>query len=456
MLLAACTPAVAPSPPAASPAPPRQPIANGPILLDDRLHIRRVAAVNPGAIRLRTNPADGLLYLLNPALGLFRLHPTDSTAPTLVATPEQITPAAAPAGMAFASDGTLYVVANRRVGKETQAIIRRGTPDAAGFVWATLATTAPYPTSGTPFDHLFNGIVVSPDGATIYVNSGSRTDHGEVQSHDGAFPNAREQPLTATVFALPAAALDLHLPNDRAALEAAGYVFAAGMRNAYDLAFAPNGDLFAVDNGPDADYPDELNWLRPGLHYGFPWRFGNFDNPVRQPDYDPATDPLLHPDFVAVNTGLYQADPDFPAPPAAFIDPVLNQGPAAAIMRTDTGAEADLAQSSGLATFTPHRSPLGLVFATDPTLPVPFSSTATTLSAFVLSWGAAGGTLSDPGQDLLHLQLYKQPDGYVAQVVQLVRNLDRPIDATMIGDRLYLLEFGAQATIWEIRFTQAE
>jgi glucose/arabinose dehydrogenase len=462
VFLAACSPvAPAPSPPpttapAVATADSIQPSADGPLLFRDSITLRKVAAINSGAIRLRHNPADGQLYLLNPVSGLYRLDPTGSGPPVLVAAPASMASGATPAGMAFAADGTLYLVANRRLGKETQAVIRRGVPNATGFAWETLATSAPYPTSGTPFDHLFNGVVVSPDGSTIYVNSGSRTDHGEVQTHGGAFPDAREEALTATVFMLPAGATDLELPNDRAALETAGYIFAAGLRNAYDLAFAPNGDLFAVDNGPDADYPDELNWLRPGHHYGFPWRFSTFDNPVRRPDYAPADDPLLHPDFVAVNTGLYQADPDFPPPPGPFTDPVRSRGPAAVIFRDADGNEQDAAAHDGLSTFTPHRSPLGLVFANDPALPADLRSDDTTLSAFVLSWGAAGGTLSDKGQDLLHLQLSKRGDIYEATMHQLAADFANPIDATLIGDRLYVLEFGAGAAIWELQLNANE
>lgn len=459
LALAACTaPAAAPNgtPPPAEAQPAatgdRRPIPDGPLIRRNAIALRKVTAIDGGAIRLRHNPSDGYLYLLNPYSGLFRLDPAGDGPPKLVAAPASMASGAVPAGMAFAPDGTLYLVANRRIGNATQAVIRRGTPNATGFTWATLATSAPYPTSGTPFDHLFNGVVVSPDGTQIYVNSGSRTDHGEVQTNNGAFPDAREEPLTATVFVLPADATDLELPNDRSALEAAGYIFASGLRNAYDLAFAPNGDLFAVDNGPDADYPDELNWLRPGRHYGFPWRFSTFDNPVRRPDYTPAADPLLHPDFVAVNTGLYQADPAFPPPPGPFTDPVLSRGPAAVIFRDAAGKEQDAAQGDGLATFTPHRSPLGLVFAAGSALPADLRSDATTLSAFVLSWGAAGGTLSDKGQDLLHVQLRKNGDAYEATVHQLAADFANPIDATLIADRLYVLEFGAGAAIWELHF----
>ena len=166
--------------------------------------------------------------------------------------------------------------------------------------------------------------------------------------------------LTARILRLPISAVDLALPNDEAALAALGVVYATGTRNAFDLAFAPNGDLFAVDNGPDADYPDELNWIQPGQRYGFPWRFGTSDNPQQFPTYNPDTDKHLNHDFVAVQRGTYDNDPTYPAAPGGFTDPVANLGPAAAQYRADDGSQHDAAaEAKPLNTFTPHRSPAG-------------------------------------------------------------------------------------------------
>jgi putative membrane-bound dehydrogenase-like protein len=51
-------------------------------------------------------------------------------------------------------------------------------------------------------------------------------------------------------------------------------VYASGFRNPYDVAFNASGDLFATDNGRDTlgnDIPlEELNFVRPGLNYGWP------------------------------------------------------------------------------------------------------------------------------------------------------------------------------------------
>ncbi|GAB4431815.1 MAG: hypothetical protein OHK0015_18640 [Chloroflexi bacterium OHK40] len=449
LLLAACAPSPAAAP---TPATPRQPVAGGPTLLRDDITLRRVGTAGAGSIRLARSPIDGTVYVLNGGRGLLRLDlERGATAP--VASVAEITGGAAPTGMAFGPDGALYVVGNQVRGTTNTAVVRRGTPTDAGFTWATLAETEPYPLSGTQFDHLFNGVVVSPDGAWVYVNSGSRTDHGEVQTNGGAFPEAREVPLTAAIFRLPAGGSGLTLPNDAAALEAAGYVMARGTRNAYDLAFAPNGELFAVDNGPDADLPDELNWIREGLHYGFPWRFGTTDNPQQFPGYNPAEDRRLHPDFFAVSAGLYRDDPTFPPAPAAMADPVANRGPAAAIYRGDDGSERDAAaEGEPLHTFTPHRSPLGLLFVDDAALPADLRGRPEALSALVLSWGAAGGTLSDTGQDLLHLTLTRRGENYEARTTRIAHGFGHPIDALLIDNRLYVLEFDGESVIWELRF----
>ena len=425
------------------------------MLLRDGITLRKVVGVGGGYIRLERNPFNGDVYLLNPVNGLYRVGLAVPGSTLQVAAMSDIITDGSASGMAFGPDGTLFVVANQTVGaNRNQAVFRKGVAAASGgFTWETLAATEPYPMSNTQFDHLFNGIMISPDGQWVFANSGSRTDHGEVQTSNGAFPEAREVPLTARILRLPASATDLVLPNDEAALTAQGLIFAWGTRNAYDLEFAPNGDLFAVDNGPDADYPDELNWLREGLHYGYPWRFGDQDNPQQFADYDGSKDPRLPPDFMAVKTGTYRNDPGFPKPPATFTDSIANLGPDAAQYRGDDGRQHDAAaEGKPLYTFTPHRSPLGLVFTTDARMPADLRGESDSLSAVVLSWGAAGGTLSDQGQDLLHLRLTKRGEEYECVTTQIAREFKNPIDAVMIENRLYVLEYGAEGAIWELTF----
>ena len=124
-------------------------------------------------------------------------------------------------GMAIGPDGTIYLVGNFTTADQnrTSARIVKGVPAGTGErIWSVLAETEAYPRSRTAFDHVFNGIILSSDGNSIFVNSGSRTDHGEVEDVGGVFPNTREVALTAKIFRLPANASNLFLPNDTNAL----------------------------------------------------------------------------------------------------------------------------------------------------------------------------------------------------------------------------------------------
>jgi len=432
-----------------------QPITGGPVLLRSGISLRSAANVGGGSIKLAVHPLTGDIYILNPGNGLRRLKMDQTEELETVADPKEMVENATLSGMTFGPDGALYIVANQTVEKiYTQAIIRKGIADANGtFQWKTLAQTEPYPLSNTPFDHLFNGAIVSADGKWIYVNSGSRTDHGEVEDNGKNFPDLREAALTARILKLPTDAEDLILPNDEDALKANGLIYAWGTRNTYDMAFAPNGDLFGGDNGPDADFPDELNWLREGLHYGFPWKFGDQDNPQQLPDYTGVGDKRLSLDFTAVKNGTYRQDPTFPKSPGGFTQPVANLGPDAAQYRTDDGAQHNAGEEGKpLYTFTPHRSPLGLVFVTSSNMPADFRGDENTFGAFILSWGAAGGTLTDKGQDLLYLQLTKRDNNYESVTTQIAREFKNPIDAVLIENRLYVLDFGSDGTLWELTF----
>jgi glucose/arabinose dehydrogenase len=412
--------------------------------------LKKILEVGSGNIRLVQNPSDQQLYMLSSQQGVLRINVSDTVTTSIAATLLQL--GGNPTGMAFDADGTLYIVTNRNDDDtHNVATIRRGLPDGKRFVWETVAQTEPYELSQTYFDHQYNGIVVSPDGNYLFINAGSRTDHGEIQSVNEAFPGTREVALTTKILRIPIDAKDVVLANNEEDL--APYVFARGTRNAYDMAFAPNGDLFAIDNGPDADYPDELNWIREGLHYGFPWQFGNQDNPQQFADYDSSTDKRQSSDFEAVKRGFYENDPTFPKAPAEFSPPVMNMGPDAAVYRAADGSEKNAAaDGEALYTFTPHISPLGLVFVTSSALPEDLQSTDETFSAMLVSWGSAGGTLSDKGQALLHLSLMKHGDNYQAMTTQLVSGFRNPIDAVLVDDKVYILEYGDEGAIWEVTF----
>jgi glucose/arabinose dehydrogenase len=401
------------------------------------------------SVRLVPDPVDNSVYLLNPQTGLELVGLTAGTLTPVAATADIVD--GVPSGLAFGPNGTAYVVANKANGtRTTHAIIRRGAPNGSGgFTWSTLAMTDDYPLGNDSYDHVYNGIVVSPDGASVFVNAGSRTDHGEVESNGGQFPGVRELPLTSAIFRLPANANNLVLHDTDAALKP--YLFADGTRNAYSLAFAPNGQLFGTDNGPDADFPDELNLLQQGADYGFPWRFGNQANPQSVPGYDPAKDPRIEPSSGAAKGNTYYNDPTFQKPPTTtFTDALQNVGPNAADYVDDTGtAQYAPAEGVTLSTFTPHIAPLGLVFAPKELAGVPAGGQ---LHAFMLSWGASIGNLPDQGKDLDALSFFKTSTSYTVSTEQLAEGFSNPIDEVLIGNHLYVLEYGQGGSIWELTF----
>ena len=366
-----------------------------------------------------------------------------------------------PSALFIDDAGTFYVLKRIDLSSYNIATITKGEvdPSSGERTWFTLAETAPYERCDCIFNHEVNGLVVSPDNRSLFINSGSRTDHGEIQDGNRQFPDLRETALTAIVLRVPTDASDLVLPNDRDALRAQGFLFAEGLRNAYDLAFAPNGDLFATENGPDRDMAEELNWLREGHHYGFPWRMGLEDTPQQFSDYDPASDFLLPARFTAVREGYYHNDPTYPPPPRDFTEPVINLGPDADAYRDPADGQIKDASEEGVrfGTFTAHRSPLGLVFDADHALAEPFQG-----DGFMLSWTEGdpdgddvAGPFNDPSEDLLHLDLAKVGDNYEARVTRIVGGFSNPIDAEIVGNRIYVIEWSGGRGLWEIVLPQA-
>jgi glucose/arabinose dehydrogenase len=418
--------------------------------------VRQVfSGVTMGA-RIVRDPQTGKLYTMTVAGTIAELvvQPGSGSTLTQVVSGAQITSgmgvtASTFQGLAFAPNGDMYVVLNVDGGTTNRAYVRKGT-GSGSRTWSTFASTDAYPDSNTPFDHHFSGVVVSPDGAYVYVTSGSRTDHGEVQDTGGVFPGTREVPLTAAMFRLPTSSSGHVLKNDTAQLQSAGYLFASGLRNSFDPVFGPGNEIFAGDNGPDADYSEELNVIRSGQHYGFPWRLGGENNAQQFASYNPATDPRLHAGFTAVDSGDYHNDPSFPLAPAGLVDPMANKGPDADFFRdASTGGVVDAsAAGRGINTFTGHRVPLGLSFDLSASLCGDFQS-----RAFVLSWGSAVPVFTDKGEDLLLLKLNAITGGYEVEARQLATGLSRPIDSVLVGNKLYVLEYSDTATGRIFEFT---
>ena len=411
------------------------------------------------SIRLARDPSDGSLYYVKRGGQIYRVNLAAGTQ-TLVADAGDHGQTWLQ-GFAIGPAGTFFLVNNEDVpGTQTRATIVKGVkPVGSPRIWSVLARSDPYPRSATAYDHRFNGIIVDPSGASIYVNSGSRTDHGEIQTAGGLYPGLRESGLTASILRLPTSAKNLLLRDDRAWLRSSGYIFAEGIRNTFDFAFAPNGDLFGTENGPGRDDPEELNWLQQGKHYGFPWRIGGNNNPMQYPDYNPATDRLLNPFSDAVKKGYYYNDPTYPPRPnIPFVEPVRNLGPDADKYRDPADGTVKDASAQGVpfSTFTPHRSPLGLVFDRARLLAAPYRG-----GGFMLSWtkGSAtgdqiAGPFKDPGQDLLFLALTKAGGSYTLRATRIVGGFSSPIDAEIVGRDIYVLEYGGKQSLWRVRMPQ--
>ena len=116
----------------------------------------------------------------------------------------------------------------------------------------------------------------------LYVNSGSRTD-GDETGDDPRYSKEGEDRLTSCIWRLD--------PNaDKPEIE----IYARGLRNAYGFCWNDKGEMYATDNGPDADPPEELNHIEKGHHYGFPYRFSDWVKPPYIYTPDAAARPGLH------------------------------------------------------------------------------------------------------------------------------------------------------------------
>lgn len=360
-------------------------------------------------------------------------------------------------GLEISTDGTVYISANADSGNYNKGIIKRGRQTNGSWIWETVAETEYYPLSNM-YDHKINAIALSPDEKHLYINSGSRTDHGELQETDGEFRDLRETDITSLILRIPADTTNLMLQNDTGFLKENGIWYAGGVRNTYDLAFNKDGELFGAENSGGRDDPDELNWLREGRHYGFPWKMGLNLNPMQFQDYNPEDDLLINPESSAYKQGLFYNDPQFPSPPEniVFTDPVLNSGPDADHIRDEvTGEIIDASQQgSKIGTFTAHRSPLGLVFDTSSAFGEEFTG-----DGFILGWTGLSSTvladMNDSGEDLLHLEMTKTDSGYTMTATKVAKGFSGPVDTEIIDNKLYVVEygpFGSDAAFYEITF----
>jgi glucose/arabinose dehydrogenase len=164
--------------------------------------------------------------------------------------------------------------------------------------------------------------------------------------------------------------------------------------------------MWSVDNGPDANAPEEMNLLERGRHYGFPFQFSDWKVEAGKP---------------------YAHTP--PAPPGvSFTLPVVNEGPAAGGSR------------KGMSTFDPHSSPGGMVWCGD-------EFAAPLRGGFVVTrFGNLLGPPAAPqdvGFDVLLMKVRSDDrGGWRAECTTLLGPLGRPLDVLRAGGgKLYVLEY---------------
>jgi mono/diheme cytochrome c family protein len=144
---------------------------------------------------------------------------------------------------------------------------------------------------GPPGEHGAHGVVLGPDGM-LYVINGNHTVLPEELGMNSRFRSYREDVLLERIWDPNGHAVGVMAPGGYAfRVDADGgnlEILSVGMRNAYDLAFAPDGELFTYDS--DMEWDIGAPWYRaprvihlvPGGEYG--WRSGSAKWPPQSPD----------------------------------------------------------------------------------------------------------------------------------------------------------------------------
>lgn len=138
--------------------------------------------------------------------------------------------------------------------------------------------------------------ILCPDGESLWMVQGNYTEVPEPQDPFSPFRNWAEDYLTERLLDPRGHANHVRMPAGRVLRRPVGdgpwTLYAGGMRNPYDIAFGPDGELFTFD--ADMEWDMGAPWYRPtrilhivsGGEYG--WRTGASKWPVPYPDSLPA------------------------------------------------------------------------------------------------------------------------------------------------------------------------
>lgn len=431
-----------------------------PVALRPDILVEKFVDIEPNAVRLLIHPVSGDFYYTTFEGGVFHLTNENGSLISKKILSVENHGINKLQGAAF-SGSDLFLCGNttENSNRGTRGRLVRFTISPKSSLSMTVVfNTEVYGLNATTWDHGWNALVLSPDAQHIFVTSGSRTGHGEIQDDKGVYPNERDNALTTKIFKIPVNAKDLLLPNDIGKLKADGYLFAEGIRNAYDMAFDPGNNLFAVVNSSDYDHSEDMFWVRQGRHYGFPWIMGGVENPQQYPDFipDPKKDPFLPASSHGMLMKYFRNDPDFPKIPEGlkFSPGVQNLGPDANEYRGHSGKILD-ADNTGvtISTFTAHSSPLGLVFDTQRALSDEFKGDGFVLRNTIGTKSSLMKPFTDQGRDLLHLDMSydKASDNFFVKTTRIVDRFNNPTDAVLLGNALYIIEYdGKGGSIWKI------
>jgi len=348
--------------------------------------------------RVQVHPKTGLFYVLYLNGDLWQVDADHHAKKRILEARSYFRKEAAPfvqaLGFHIDADGLAYVVVNERhddvTPKLSHVCVYRisdsdgdDVPDKAA-PWVEFE----HPWGIGPFNHGACKIATGPDGL-IYLSVGSRTDHGEAGKDSEKLRLDTHGETTVTACMLR---MDPKAEHPKPA------VFCKGLRNSFGFDWDDQGRMIASENGPDANHPEELNWLREGKHYGFPYRFGNQALP-------------MYPDAAVAPEGL------------TFEKPIANLGPSGR-----PSNEKDY-------TFHPHCSPSGVLWYSKGTLPSSYDN-----SFLVARFGNYLG--KEPvGFDLLHVTLVEKDGELAAEMTTVLEKLRRPIDLCQWKGKVYILEY---------------